>query len=154
MAIDSLDDEMLNRRGLLAFFAALFALFVVALPAWADPPRRHRRRHRHHRGGRDHDHDRPRRRGRHGRRRHARVHRRAGQRVRRPFVQEVVSGRSLVVVPVDIDADDVLVMEGDRVANVVESRPSNGTILVEIDGREREFDAQFRGSIGPRFAGS
>jgi hypothetical protein len=82
------------------------------------------------------------------------VHRRAGQRVRRPFVQEVVSGRSLVVVPVDIDADDVLVMEGDRVANVVESRPSNGTILVEIDGREREFDAQFRGSIGPRFAGS
>lgn len=153
MAIDSLDHEMLNRRGLLAFVAAFFALFFLALPAWADPPRR-RRRHRHHRHDHDRDHDRPRRRGRHGRRRHARVRRRAGQRVRRPFVQEVVSGRPLVVVPVDIDADDVLVMEGDRVANVVESRPSNGTILVEIDGREREFDAQFRGSIGPRFAGS
>jgi hypothetical protein len=59
-----------------------------------------------------------------------------------------------VVVPVDIDADDVLVMEGDRVAYVVEPKPSDGTILVEIDGREREFDAQFRGTVGLRFAGS
>lgn len=84
----------------------------------------------------------------HERRVARRVRRRTRRRIRRRVAWRALAGRRVVVVPVDLDGDDVIVLEDGRVATVVETNPSTGKVLVEVDGNHEELDAAFEGEVG------
>ncbi len=84
----------------------------------------------------------------HDRRVWRRMRRRARRRIRRRVLWRVAAGRTVVVVPADLDGDDVIVLEDGRQAIVLDTDVAGGKIAVQIDGQTQELDATFEGQIG------